>query len=63
MTIHKRLVLPLAFVGGATLTAALALRLRYKRRQERSSEQTTELSVWEGEGGKPAASHSMAPAH
>ena len=62
MTIYKRLILPLAVVGGATLTAALALRLRHKRRREETNEQTTELNAWEGEGGKPALPYSIAQA-
>lgn len=59
MPIYKRLMLPLALVGGATLTAVLAFRLRHKHRREETNEQTTGLYAWEGEGGKLAAAYPL----
>ena len=53
MAINRRWILPLVLVGGAAMSAALALRRRTAHHD--AKEQHTEgLQAWEGEGGNLA---------
>lgn len=54
MKIVKRMILPLALIGGAVAYASLLSRIGRDRRQYEKRQRTAELDVWEGEGGNPA---------
>ena len=55
MTIHKCIIPPPVFVGGAADSAGLTLRMAYQQRLAEKGRKETELVDWENEGGSLAA--------
>ena len=61
MTCYRHLIPPLLPIGGGAIVSNFSSLVVDRLRNKEKGRQRAELDDWEGEGGRVAASHAVAP--